>query len=82
MIFVKRLFCLAYVLTSVRVEPSMTAPAAEQGRVANQLRTLAFLPHANISGRSSPTIQLIQCKRTALSCQTDSECCSRSCTQL
>jgi hypothetical protein len=82
MVFVKRLLCLACVLTFVCVETSITTPASEQGHVANKLRTLAFLPPANISGKFSPTIQFIQCKRTALSCQTDSECCSRSCTQL
>jgi hypothetical protein len=82
MVFVKRLLCLACVLTFVCVETSITTPASEQGHVANKLRTLAFLPPANISRKFSPAIQFIQCKRTALSCQTDSECCSRSCTQL
>ena len=58
MVFVKRLLCLACVLTFVCVETSITTPASEQGHVANKLRTLAFLPPANISGNSSRLFSL------------------------
>lgn len=86
----KQLFCASCAVTFMMAgyglsgaETTAFSPATGQASTAAStgplVRVVAFLPHANTSGKSSTVIQSIACRITGAACQKDRQCCSGMC---